>query len=389
MSSFKEGDHRSGPSSSPANPKPPHWPPTDLGYVRCVPIRGKDDFPRSAHIAGRTTRLPVAPFALDESKLQEPPARTGFVAREALVARLLAGPTTPVLAVTAPAGYGKTSFLAQWAERKRPRVAWVSLDVKDNDPTVLLTYLSAALDRVEPIAPKTFRSFASPGTGIADLVGLTSSISAMAAPVLIVLDHAEALTGRECRDMVTELALRIPVGSQLAIGSRHEAPVRVPQLRTQRAITEVGLEDLAMNEEEARLLLVSAGVQVSEDDSRLLHERTEGWPAGLYLAALAMNAGSRGIDVAGRLHRRRSIHGRLSALRVPRSRVRAPMSASSLAHRSSNASAGRCAMPSEVVVVRLGFSIASSDATCWWCRSTAGASGIATITCSASCCTPN
>ena len=85
-----------------------------------------------------------------------------MVPRTALLERLLAAPATRLLCVTAPPGYGKTTLLAQWAER-RSGVAWVSLDRRDNDPVVLLSYLAVALDRVEPVDPGLFRTLASPG----------------------------------------------------------------------------------------------------------------------------------------------------------------------------------------------------------------------------------
>ena len=80
-----------------------------------------------------------------------------------LVEHLLASQATPFVCVVAPAGYGKTTLLAQWAARKGDRVAWVSVDPRDNDPVVLLSYVAAALDRVEPIDPGVFQALASPG----------------------------------------------------------------------------------------------------------------------------------------------------------------------------------------------------------------------------------
>ena len=94
------------------------------------------------------------------------------------------------MAVVAPAGYGKTTLLAQWAERMQPRVAWISADDRDNDPAVLLTYLAVALDRVERIDPRVFRRLATPGPGTVG-VTLVSSITSMVAPVVVVLDSAD------------------------------------------------------------------------------------------------------------------------------------------------------------------------------------------------------
>jgi LuxR family maltose regulon positive regulatory protein len=244
----------------------------------------------------RTRHRPTTSFPLDETKLQPLRARPGIVPRTALVDRLDAA-QQPILAVTAPAGYGKTTVLSQWAERKQPRVAWLSLDDQDNDPAVLLTYLAVALDRIEPIGLHMFRSLASPGAGVADLLRLVSSISAMDAPVHIVVDHAEALTSRECLDIVGELAVRLPLGSQLAIASRVPIPAPEAQLRAHGALLEVGAADLAMVEQEGQSLLAGAGVELSAADAGVLVAHTEGWPAGLYLAALAINAGSPRLDV--------------------------------------------------------------------------------------------
>src|SRR5215213_11924575 len=107
---------------------------------------------------------------LVESKLHPPPGRPGIVARTGLVERLLASDAVPVGCVVAPAGYGKTTLLAQWAQRAARRVGWVSLDQRDNDPAVLLTYLAVALDRVEPIDPELVRGLAAPGAPIVGVV---------------------------------------------------------------------------------------------------------------------------------------------------------------------------------------------------------------------------
>jgi LuxR family transcriptional regulator, maltose regulon positive regulatory protein len=161
---------------------------------------------------------------------------------------------------------------------------------------VLLTYLALAVDRVERIEPRVFRSVGSPSTGLVDVARLASSIASLSAPVAVVLDHADALTNRTCRDIVAEFAVRLPPGSQLAIGSRHEPPVPVPRLRAEGRLVELGTQDLAMDVPEAAALLEGAGVDVTEHEARALVDQTEGWPAGLYLAALALDAGSPRLD---------------------------------------------------------------------------------------------
>src|SRR4029079_10577595 len=120
------------------------------------------------------------------------------------------------ISVVAPAGYGKTTLLAQWAACKNPRVAWVSVDAGDNDPAVLLSYVAVALDRIEPIDPAIFRALASAGARVTSVTRLVSAIGAMTQPVALVLDNAEALTNLECRHAVADLARYLPPGSQVA-----------------------------------------------------------------------------------------------------------------------------------------------------------------------------
>jgi LuxR family transcriptional regulator, maltose regulon positive regulatory protein len=225
-------------------------------------------------------------------------ARRGIVPRTNLIDRLVAARASPVVSVVAPPGYGKTTLLAQWAEHRQPRLGWVSADDRDNDPAVLLTYVAVALDRIERIDPAVFRALTSPGAAITVPPRLVSAIAAMRRPVTVVLDHLELVTNRECLDAIGQLALGLPAGSQLAIGSRDELPLPAARLRAQGGIVEIGVDDLAMSEQEAPSLLAGAGVELVEEDVRELVKRTEGWPVGLYLAALAARAGSPHTNVA-------------------------------------------------------------------------------------------
>jgi LuxR family maltose regulon positive regulatory protein len=233
----------------------------------------------------------VAPsFELVESKLRPPPARPGIVTRTALVERLLARSAAPIVCVVAPPGYGKTTLLAQWAQRKDRRVGWVTVDARDNDPAVLLTYLAVALDRIEPIDPEVLGTLALPGGFVAATVvpRLAAAMSAMTAPVAVVFDHVEMLHNRQCLDAVAELAMQLPVGSQLALASRTTPPLPLPRLRAQGRVVELGVAELAMDLPEARALLEQ--VRVADEHAEDLHRRTEGWPVGLYLAGLALQA---------------------------------------------------------------------------------------------------
>ena len=239
---------------------------------------------------------PKLAFELLESKFHPPVARPGIVARTALVNRLAAA-QAPVIAIVAPPGYGKTTLLAQWAERVWPRVAWISCDDGDNDPVVLLSALAVALDRIEPIDPAVFWALASSGAGITVVPRFVSAIASMRLPVTMVLDHTEAVTNKRCLNTIAELALHLPLGWQFALASRTKVPLPTARLRAQGGIVEVGADDLAMSPEEASSLLEGAGVKPDVASTSELVQRTEGWPTGLYIAALAIRAGTRQSEV--------------------------------------------------------------------------------------------
>jgi LuxR family maltose regulon positive regulatory protein len=215
-----------------------------------------------------------------------------MVTRSGLLHRLVEQGTPGLISVVAPAGYGKTTLLAQWADLIQPNAAWLSTDRGDNDPTVLLTYLAAAADRVERIHPSLFRALAVPGDARTVMPMFVSALASMTKPLALVLDHLESVTSRDSLDLITELATSLPSPTQLAIASRDPLPLPAARLRSQAAILEIGADDLAMGPCEASSLLKEAGVDLSAPDLTDLVDRTEGWPAGLYLAALAMNAGS-------------------------------------------------------------------------------------------------
>jgi LuxR family transcriptional regulator, maltose regulon positive regulatory protein len=239
---------------------------------------------------------PRLAFELRESKFHPPAARPGIVIRTALVNRLAAA-QSPIITVTAPPGYGKTMLLAQWAELVGPRVAWVSCDDGDNDPVVLLSALAVALDRIEPVDPTIFSALVSSGGDITVVPRFVSAVAAMHRPVTLVLDHAEAVTNKQCLNTIAEFALRLPPGWQLAMASRAGVPLPVARLRAQGRIVEISAEDLAMGTEEASSLLEGAGAELGEASIHELLQRTEGWPAGLYIAALAIKAGTRRSEV--------------------------------------------------------------------------------------------
>jgi LuxR family transcriptional regulator, maltose regulon positive regulatory protein len=228
------------------------------------------------------------------SKLRRPPVQPGTVRRPFLIERLRGGDRPPIVSVVAPPGYGKTTLLAQWAERNGQSFAWVSVDEADNDPKVLLSYVAEALDAVEPIGERVFDALASPGSSVPGSVvpRLGSAFSSMTSPVALVLDDVHLLRNLECRSALSVLADHVPPGSRLALAGRTAPPLRIARLRAEGKLLEIGPEDLSLTPEEASSLLHNARLALGTYEVAELHRRTEGWPVALYLAALCLREGS-------------------------------------------------------------------------------------------------
>ena len=226
------------------------------------------------------------------AKLLGPLVRPGTVRRPALVERLANGDAR-IVSVVAPPGYGKTTLLSQWAERNGQAFAWVSVDKGDNDPKVLLRYVAEALDAVEPIGRRVFDALASPGSSVPGSVvpRLGSAFWSMSSPVVLVLDDVHLLQNSECRAALSVLADHVPAGSRLVLAGRTEPPLRIARLRAEGRLLEIGPGDLSLTREEAAALLRDTGIALGEDDVAELHRRTEGWPTGMYLAALYLREG--------------------------------------------------------------------------------------------------
>jgi len=243
--------------------------------------------------ASRSRRAGGSALDLYASKLRHPPIRPGSIRRSSLIKQLVDGDPCPIVSVIAPPGYGKTTLLSQWAEANGQAFAWVSVDRGDNDPKVLLTYVAAALDAVEPIDGRVFDALASPASSVPGSVvpRLGSALWSVSSPVVLVLDDVHLLDNRECQTALSVLADHVPSGSRLVLAGRTQLPLRTARLRAEGKILEIGPGDLSLTREEASSLLRDAGVVLGDDDVAELHRRTEGWPAGLYLAALYLREG--------------------------------------------------------------------------------------------------
>jgi LuxR family maltose regulon positive regulatory protein len=243
--------------------------------------------------AGRTYRGGRPAFDLVESKLRRPVNRPGTIRRSSLIERLARDDARPIVSIVAPAGYGKTTLLSQWAERDGQAFAWVSVDDGDNDAKVLLTYVAEALNAVEPVGQRVFDALTSPTSSVPGSVvpRLGAAFASMTLPVVLALDDVHLLDNSECRAALSVLADHVPGGSRLVLAGRSEPPVRAARLRAEGKLLEIGSGDLSLTAEEATALLRAADVALGEDEVAELHRRTEGWPAGLYLSALCLREG--------------------------------------------------------------------------------------------------
>ena len=229
-----------------------------------------------------------------ETKLDAPGLRAGWVERPALV-RSLADTTARLILVDAPAGFGKTTLVAQWRAspaESRP-FAWISLDRGDNDPARLWWYIAHALHRACPDLGRA----AQPGERpvqireIASILlpNLVNELAALATPVVLVLDDYQAIIEPSCHEQIAFLLMHLPPSVQVVLITRADPPVPLAGLRAAGDLAEIRVPQLRFAPAEAaRLVRATSGADLGETDLATLVERTEGWPAGLYLAALSL-----------------------------------------------------------------------------------------------------
>jgi LuxR family maltose regulon positive regulatory protein len=252
-----------------------------------------------------TTSFEVAASERDSllaTKLYVPRTHSGFVRRPRLLAQLDAGSVRPLSLVCAPAGFGKTSWLADWSQARQRSVAWLSLDSGDNDPARFWRYAAAALDRVRPgIADGVARLLSPPAPpsfeGVAAALINELTVRPGEHDVLLVLDDYHAVEAQPVHQSLMFLLDHLPSDVHVILAGRADPPLPLARLRARGQLAELRAADLRFSPEEAAALLREAiGRHLSEADVAALTTRTEGWAAGLQLAALSL-AGQ--ADVAG------------------------------------------------------------------------------------------
>ncbi|MDP9228055.1 MAG: AAA family ATPase, partial [Actinomycetota bacterium] len=197
---------------------------------------------------------------------------------------------TPVVLLNAPSGYGKTALLAQWAEHDPRPFAFVILGDLHNDPAMLLTSIVAALEQVEPVGAEVSASLAVPQPNIEGVVlpRLEQALAKRRVPLVLILDELEHLESPQSLQAVSTIGSQLGRGSQLALATRTEPALPIGRLRANRGLTELGRADLVMTKTECQALLAGLQLEPSPKQLDTLVRHTEGWPAALYLAGLAL-----------------------------------------------------------------------------------------------------
>jgi LuxR family maltose regulon positive regulatory protein len=225
------------------------------------------------------------------TKLTAPPLRPEHIVRERLLDVLDAATTRPLTLLSAPTGFGKTTLMAAWARRGTRRSAWLTLTDGDADTVRLMAGIVAALRRAGiAIEADVDRDLVAPGSDPAGRVlpRLLDSLDE-GDPLVLILDDYHQLTGSPARGLITEFIAGMPERLRVVIATRADPAMPLGRLRAVGSMQEMRSDMLRFDPEEAdRFLNGSLGLDLDPALVATLEERTEGWPAGLYLAALGL-----------------------------------------------------------------------------------------------------
>lgn len=238
----------------------------------------------------RSRSRPVVDSFL-EAKLHRPARRADWVHRDRLLQAMSQVCERPVTLIAAPAGYGKTTVIAQWLDEARPPAAWVSLDSGDNDPNQFWTHIATAIERAGGTVPFRARRRGvpwarPPGSMLSSVV---DALNAMTTDVILVLDDFHCIHDATCHDQLELLIEHLPSQAHLVVSTRADPGLRLGRLRASGELVELRADDLSFTTDEARTLLTQEQIVLDDESIDLLMQRTEGWPAGIYLAGLSLN----------------------------------------------------------------------------------------------------
>ena len=223
-----------------------------------------------------------------EPKLMLPRVHPGALRRTRLVEMLDRDPGATLTIVDAAVGYGKTTLLRLWCMERPEAVIWFTFDSADDDPVRLWTHLATAVERLgEGFGARALVCLGVRGAAVETAVDeLMNGLVAYGRPVSIVLDDLHTVTSESSLRSLAHAIERLPANARVLAATRSDPAISVARLRARGALVEIRAGALAFTVDEARELFVHEGIALCAENVELLVERTEGWPAGLYLAAL-------------------------------------------------------------------------------------------------------
>ncbi|MEM6430240.1 MAG: AAA family ATPase, partial [Deinococcota bacterium] len=230
------------------------------------------------------------------TKLYPPAARTDGVVRTRLIqqlnAGLLASSPCQLTLVCAPAGFGKTSLVGHWLAAVQEPFTWLSLDSGDNDPQRFLSYVVSALQGLQPdICEGLLAMLQAPQVPSAEvlLTALVNDLADLVTPSVLVLDDYHVIDNAAVDDMLRFVVAHLPPSLHLVITTREDPQLPLARLRVRGQLNELRAQDLRFSATESAAFLNDVmHLNLSEADIRALETRTEGWIAGLQLAALSL-----------------------------------------------------------------------------------------------------
>ena len=242
--------------------------------------------------------IPLADLALASpllmTKLHVPRLRRGLISRPRLTAQLDDGFTQPLSLITAPAGFGKTTLIADWLSQRNLPAAWVSLDAGDDDPARFWSYVIAALEILQPgVGERALALLNSPETHTAQVI-LTALINAVAASPMefgLILDDYHVIDNPQIHAALAFLITHAPSQIHVVLSTRADPPLPMASWRARGLQIEIRAADLRFTADETtHFLNATMGLNLSAGEVAALDNRTEGWIAGLQLAAMALRA---------------------------------------------------------------------------------------------------
>ena len=223
-----------------------------------------------------------------EPKLMPPRVHPGVLRRARLLEMLDDDAGASLTVLNAAVGYGKTTLVRSWCIERPEAVIWVTLDSADDDPVRLWAHLATAVERLgEGFGRRALSCLAVRGATVETAVDeLMNGLVAYGRRVTIVLDDLHAVRSEASVRSIAQAIERLPANARLVASTRSDRAIGLARLRARRVLTEVRARELAFTVDETRELVVREGIGLSSDSVELLVDRTEGWPAGIYLAAL-------------------------------------------------------------------------------------------------------